>query len=376
MRLERLIKLLGPMLALILALPVIVDANGNGEIAEFSKQSVAVSPGQVEFSIQLRLTVQEAFSSAEFGIKLSDGLTLLDVNYGDLDSESTVAPLYKNGVYYFGFFDYIDRHAGSLTIAVMTIGYEGDAPESVTWTELHLTRFKEDRLPLKQSLEPGVVTSVTREEPEATDSPDAEPTSTPTLTPTPTPTVVPIPPDVNNHWASDAVQRLADLGALQVNESGLFNPEQGASRGGFIDLLVRAIGLKSDQDQGEDVFTDTEGHWAGDSIRIAQQWGIVQGYSDSSFGPDDDITREQMAVILIRALGLERTPITEEWPGAGFTDNSEASPWAQDALRITRKLGLLNGFPDGSFRPQQVLTRAEMAVIAVRILDYLEADQA
>lgn len=216
-------------------------------------------------------------------------------------------------------------------------------------------------------------TATTLAVPTAPSTPTPAPTATPTSTPKPTPTPQatataapqPMPEDAEEHWSADAVSKLAELGAITVDEEGNFRPEQQSTRAEFIDMLVKALKLQPKSETG--TFADTEQHWAKESIAIAKQLGLINGYSDTTFGPEDEISREQMAVILVRALGLEQTE--PEGAELSFTDADQVSPWAAQALAIAVEQGLIRGYPNGSFQPQRALSRAEAAAIIVRILD-------
>ena len=94
--------------------------------------------------------------------------------------------------------------------------------------------------------------------------------------------------DINGHWAQKTIEELVATGAISGYPDGTFKPDQTITRAEFATILVKAWELDSDSGK---VFADTSKHWAKDSIAIAAAHGIVQGYSDSTFGPNDNITR-------------------------------------------------------------------------------------
>jgi hypothetical protein len=100
-------------------------------------------------------------------------------------------------------------------------------------------------------------------------------------------------------------------------------------------------------------------HWARDSIDVAAASGIAGGYDGDTFRPDELITREQMAAMIVRAAIL--TPLGEE---LAFTDSGSISGWAADAVAAAIKSGIMKGYPDNTFRPRGNATRAE-AVTAI-----------
>ncbi|MDG0811375.1 S-layer homology domain-containing protein [Cohnella rhizosphaerae] len=102
-----------------------------------------------------------------------------------------------------------------------------------------------------------------------------------------------------------------------------------------------------------------------DGEKPSQLKAYVQGYADGTFGPERGITRAEMAAILTRVSGNAEN--TEKQAGKSYTDVS-AGHWAKDAIVDVTKAGLMDGYPDGSFKPGQTMTRAEMAKIAARML--------
>ncbi|WP_458120880.1 tail fiber protein [Paenibacillus sp. Z6-24] len=110
--------------------------------------------------------------------------------------------------------------------------------------------------------------------------------------------------------------------------------------------------------------SDIGGHWAEESIRQAVDAGIVRGYADGSFKPGQAVTRAEFAVMLLQAMGLpgSETPLT-------FTDKETIGSWARPAIAEAVRQDWVRGHADGSFRPNDRITRAEMAVMAAAALD-------
>jgi len=112
-------------------------------------------------------------------------------------------------------------------------------------------------------------------------------------------------------------------------------------------------------------FTDIANHWAKDAIVRAFAKGIANGYSDGSFRADQSITREQFTVLLMRAMRTDGEAPT----GLTFTDAKLIGNWAQASIAQAVQAGFINGYGDGSFRPQADLSRAQLAVIVARALN-------
>ncbi|WP_145336704.1 S-layer homology domain-containing protein, partial [Paenibacillus xylanexedens] len=112
-------------------------------------------------------------------------------------------------------------------------------------------------------------------------------------------------------------------------------------------------------------------HWAASEIQKAQAAGIMNGLSDTAFAPEGSITRAQMAKIAYRWLQKQQTNAASTSPtapevAASFTDVA-ADLWAADAIAYVQSAGLMTGYSDGTFKPNNKLTRAE----AVKVLNVL-----
>ncbi|MFS0726682.1 S-layer homology domain-containing protein [Paenibacillus sp. 1P07SE] len=163
--------------------------------------------------------------------------------------------------------------------------------------------------------------------------------------------------DTDGHWAAREIARLVELGAISGYPDGTFRPDRDITRAEFAKLLALVFGL--DVKPGH-TFSDTSQHWARDYIAAAYESGIVEGYGAGSFGPDDRITREQLAVMLMRAASLGSSGAD-----AAFADTQELSSWAAEAVAAAQHHAVISGYPDGSFRPRQPATRAEAATMIV-----------
>ncbi|GAA3411195.1 S-layer homology domain-containing protein [Paenibacillus hodogayensis] len=113
-------------------------------------------------------------------------------------------------------------------------------------------------------------------------------------------------------------------------------------------------------------FGDTQSHWAKADIELLASKLLVKGVTDSEFAPDKSITRAEFAALLVRALGLAAQS------GSPFSD-VRANDWYAGAVATASKAGLIEGYEDGTFRPNQVISREELAVLAVRASDFAAA---
>ncbi len=168
--------------------------------------------------------------------------------------------------------------------------------------------------------------------------------------------------DIGEHWAINEIETLAEAGVLNGYEDGLFRPDSEMTRSEFITALTRALELH--EIGGEIEFSDISGHWAEESIKIAAGNGIISGDNEGRFFPDRTITRQELAVIMANILNL---PPAE---ASLFADGDMIAGWAEQAVNSAAAAGLLSGYADGSLHPQSTATRAECAVIILRILNY------
>ncbi|WP_339278894.1 asparaginase domain-containing protein [Paenibacillus sp. FSL W8-1187] len=104
--------------------------------------------------------------------------------------------------------------------------------------------------------------------------------------------------------------------------------------------------------------SDLTGHWAEEPVKRAASYGIAAGYPDGTFGPDKPVTRAEFAVMLMNALNVQ--PAVE---GEPFADAASIGEWAQTAVAQAKQLGIVKGYADGSFKPNALVTRAEMAAM-------------
>ena len=164
--------------------------------------------------------------------------------------------------------------------------------------------------------------------------------------------------DIEGHWAQSIIRQMIDRGIIKGYPDGSFGPNNNITRAEFTSLLVRAFNLEPGPGK---IFSDTANHWAKEAIKTANYHGLVGGYSDTLFGPDDPITREQIAVMVVNAIKTEQSD--ENKP---FTDSAQISAWAKESVTKATTAGLITGYPDGSFRPKDNATRAEAVVVLDR----------
>ncbi len=173
---------------------------------------------------------------------------------------------------------------------------------------------------------------------------------------------------VASHWAKAELLRAAELRIWEVPAEGeSFAPNKPVSRAEWVLLLVRALGLEATNEAA--TFPDLKGQdkELKEAIAAALQAGIVNGFEDGSFRPDEEVTRAQMAVMLTRALKLSAGSV----PAAGsiFADDQSLPAWARDSVYALSAQGVLKGRDGKAFAPADNATFAEAIVALLRAID-------
>lgn len=176
--------------------------------------------------------------------------------------------------------------------------------------------------------------------------------------------------DSAGHWAQADIELLANKLIVEGISSVSFAPSQQVTRGEFAAMLVRSLGLHARPSVGP--FADIPAEaWYAESVGMIQTAGIMDGFEKGLFRPEDYITREQMAVVMARALNfsgkLPQSSGTEV-----FSDQNSIAAWASESVVLLSQAGLIHGDPAGDFNPKEPATRAESAVMIRRLLQYLQ----
>ena len=174
--------------------------------------------------------------------------------------------------------------------------------------------------------------------------------------------------DIANHWSKDYVEAMAEKGVFKGYEDNTFRPDNALTRQEMAVTVVRVLGIEGELGKAANpAFSDDDkiAAWAKDYVYLLVSRGIFAGYADGSFGPDDLITREQFALVVSR---ISAELIADDFE-LGFTDNNKISSWAKEAVREMAYLKIVTGYEDNTFRPANSLTRAEACTIIYRYLN-------
>lgn len=163
-------------------------------------------------------------------------------------------------------------------------------------------------------------------------------------------------------WAADCIEELAELNIVCGKAAGVFAPNDYVTREEFVKMVVLAFNINSSS--GEADFTDVnDGDWYKEYIDRVVGAGIIQGMGDGRFGVGENITRQDIAVILNNVLSDK---VTER--AYAFEDSAEISDYAKDAVNAMRYLSIISGYEDNTFRPRNNATRAEAAKLLYNVM--------
>jgi len=164
--------------------------------------------------------------------------------------------------------------------------------------------------------------------------------------------------DIANHWAKVQVGDWMDKGLVNGYPDGTFKPDNNITRAEFMVIVNGAFGYKEKATVDyKDVTADA---WYADAVAKAKAAGYFTGYADGTAKPDSPISRQETAVVIMKVKGLTQN----ESAAAKFTDAAGISQWSKGAIGATVTAGFMNGYPDGSFKANNPITRAE-AVVAL-----------
>lgn len=183
--------------------------------------------------------------------------------------------------------------------------------------------------------------------------------------------------DISTNFAKDYIEQLYSLG-IYDDDIEYFSPNLKMQRYEFTIAIGKAIKLRVFEEELEKnsttIFKDVARTKKDYQYLVAAyNAGVIKGISAKNFSPEGDLTREQAATILIRALGLEGR-VQDSQVLLKYADRNKISAYAKAAVSEATRIGLINGYTNGTFNPKGKLTRAEAATLVARFLDYLNDD--
>ncbi|MGG1636088.1 S-layer homology domain-containing protein [Paenibacillus sp. NRS-1760] len=182
--------------------------------------------------------------------------------------------------------------------------------------------------------------------------------------------------DMRGHWAQKDVETLASKLIVNGKTNQVYDPEGKVTRAEFASLLVRSLGLNNNG--AAQVFDDVAAaKWYAADVSTAVQHGLVQGVGNNKFNPEAFITREQMAVMIMKAVQLIQGNTSagsnsSSTSLAAFADQDQLSGFAREAVQAVINAGIMNGKSETTIAPKDTASRAQTAVMLKRVLSFVK----
>ncbi|OQB15751.1 MAG: Endo-1,4-beta-xylanase A precursor [Firmicutes bacterium ADurb.Bin193] len=191
--------------------------------------------------------------------------------------------------------------------------------------------------------------------------------------PTPTPTPVPTPAsplegytDINGHWSANYFEKLIEKKIINGYEDNTLKPDNLITRAEAAKIIIAALGLEPAASVSLPFSDSAEiPSWAGGYVTVAAEKGIITGYEDNTFRPKQNISRKELVVLAARAFFIEGKS-AESLP---FSDSSAIPEWAAKSVAAVLEKGIITGYDDNTFRPDNFVTRAEACKIISLCMD-------
>jgi hypothetical protein len=174
----------------------------------------------------------------------------------------------------------------------------------------------------------------------------------------------------STYWACGAIESLAGQGIVSGYPDGTFKPGNPITRAEFCAIMDKVLKLQAGNSAVTGFDDVSQDNWFYQAVESSVYAGIAKGYGNGAFRPDANITREELACVLVNALGQQNEAMADMNAKTSFTDDISISWWARGFVVVAVKDGLLKGYPDGSFRPQGDATRAEACAMIGNFLNY------
>jgi hypothetical protein len=341
--------------------------------------TVTVSAGESGFTVELAVDGgDEPYAGIEFGLEIGDEEALRFASFAKSEALSGAQDspfVTAEGVHYFGFFTDENAYSGRYTVGTLTFdGYTGSGAVTLTLSRMKVVRLRDDGTAAGQdNTEPVVVITVRR------------PGSGGSVSPGGNNTVVVAVPDPDTpaagerelyidvtdpaEWYYEAVYFVTDYGLMNGTGGGKFSPQRPMTRAMFVTVIGRLAEKRGEETAGFDhAFGDVPaGEWYTPYVAWAANKGIVLGHSPTRFAPNEPVTREQMAALIIRFCDTLDIALGDD-VDISFSDAGDVSAWAAASVTRAAAAGLMQG-SGGRFRPQASSTRAEIAQLMMNFVE-------
>lgn len=181
--------------------------------------------------------------------------------------------------------------------------------------------------------------------------------------------------DAIGHWAESYIQLLYQADIINGSSATTFNPNGQVTRGELAAIIFRASGLDVNEDyEGPATYTDLNGFWGAKEVAILEEYGLIDIFDGSKFEPKKPVTREEMAYVTARYLEAMEVDLSKVSKTNTFTDKNQMRKETVESIGLLQQLGILNG-TNGKFNPKGNLTRAEVSKILTLTLMELSDEE-
>ena len=189
-------------------------------------------------------------------------------------------------------------------------------------------------------------------------------------TQTATPAAPPVFPDVPpSYWAHDVIHHLNSQGYISGYPDGTFRPVNQITRAEFCAIMDKVLKLTPYTPQTPQFSDVNPGDWFYQAVETAVSAGIAKGYGDGIFHPNAPISRQEIACVLVQALGKSQLADSNAQAATKFLDDHDIAWWSRGYIFVALQLGIVNGYPDGNYEPRNETIRAEACVMVENFLN-------
>ena len=178
--------------------------------------------------------------------------------------------------------------------------------------------------------------------------------------------------DLQGHWCADDAVFVYERGLMLGTAKDIFSPDETLTRGMVVTMLYRLSDAPAVDAKAGFIDVPADAYYA-DAVNWAFANGITKGTSETTFAPNDAVTRQELAALLFRYAGLQQKALTPGVSLEGFTDAADIAGWAQEAMSWAAAEGIVTG-SSGRLLPQDSASRGEAAAMFHRLIEQVLED--
>lgn len=183
--------------------------------------------------------------------------------------------------------------------------------------------------------------------------------------------------DLHGHWAEKIIRDMISEGYIKgelVNGELVINPDRPITRAEFVVVLTKAKNYKKTSDSAKSFSDLKENSWYSEAVEIATSNGIINGYPDGTFKPNNPITRAEASAIISNSNNLNQEDNLKKLDNVKEFNDISKNHWYYNSVMLCRLFDIISGYPDGSFRPGNNITRAEAFVMIYKSIKQKDAE--